>query len=69
MATTTITNDATEMAADHRATIEAMHAVFGDDAHELAAKAEHEYRTTLAPWRRCVDRVVGEYLRNGTGKG
>lgn len=57
------TTEITEMAADHAATVDALHAVFGDEAHTLVAKVEHRYRTTLASWRDCVDRVVAEHLR------
>lgn len=66
---TTITDDHETIEADHRATIDAMHAAFGEDGPEVAAKAQHLYRTTLAPWRDCVDRAVAAYLRTRIGPG
>lgn len=59
----TVTNEATELHAERAATLDALVAVFGPEADALVAKVEHRYRTTLAPWRSCVDAVVASHLR------
>lgn len=62
-----MTADAVEMAADHEQTLAALVVAFGDDGHEMAARATHRYRTTFASWRDCVDHEVRTYMSTRYG--